>query len=241
MGGAILAVVLRFLDDAPTEHSTAIPASEPAIGGEPDEAGLQAAQLAQRGHSIGYFEPRVRPWILAGLLSGHAQAISGQVMAFLVIDRLALAPAAAQPMIGLVLMSGAGAALLAQWGVIPRLNLNPRQLCIWGAGLAALGCSGVAFAHGLHGTAVAFAVASLGFGFLRPGFTAGASLAVTSAEQGAVAGRVTALNGLNFIFGPAAGILLYEVWHPLPYLVSAAALLGLMLYGLGRLPAEDPA
>jgi hypothetical protein len=174
--------------------------------------------------------------MLIGLISGHAQAIAGQTMAFLIIDRLALPPATAQPLIGIVLMSGAGAALLAQWGLIPRLDLKPRQLCTWGAGLASAGSLGVVLATDLHSTAIAFALASLGFGCLRPGFTAGASLAVTDSEQGSVAGRVTSVNGLVFAFGPAVGILMYEVWRPLPYLACTVALLGLVPYGLGRLP-----
>lgn len=43
-------------------------------------------------------------------------AIVNQTMAFLAVDRLAMAPTQAQPLIGLVLTAGAGAALLAQCG-----------------------------------------------------------------------------------------------------------------------------
>ena len=54
-----------------------------------------------------------------------------------------------------------------------------------------------------------FALASLGFGLFRPGFTSGASLAVAPHEQNAVAGMVTSVNGVAFIAAPAAGVLLY--------------------------------
>lgn len=199
--------------------------AEPSIGGEPSGASVIAGTHPSGAAVVRLWDSRIRPWMVVGIVSGHAQAMAGQVMGFLVIDRLAMPPIAAQPMIGLVLMAGAGAALLAQWGVIPRMRLEPRQLVGWGALIAALGCAGVATADTIHGLAVAFAIASLGFGFLRPGFTAGASLAVGSEEQGAVAGRVTAVNGAVFVVGPSLGIGLYAIWQPLPYLIAAAALL----------------
>ena len=69
----------------------------------------------------------------------------------------------------------------------------------------------IAFAGTMHALAVAFGVASVGFGFVRPGFTAGASLAVGPEEQGIVAGRVTSVNGMVFVLGPSLGIGLYAV------------------------------
>ena len=76
--------------------------------------------------------------MIAGLVMGHAQAMTGQAIGFLVIDRLHLAPALALEPTGIVLMMGAGAALLAQWGIIPRLNMTPRQLVLTGLVLTVL-------------------------------------------------------------------------------------------------------
>lgn len=198
---AVLVVVkLRDVPLAPDAHGS--PAAEPTIGGEPSDAAAIAASAPETDAQVRFTDPRIWPWVMFGLASGHAQAIAGQTLAFLLIDRLAEPPAMVQPLIGMVLMAGALAALLAQWGVIPRLDLQPRAMVLWGAGLAAIGCVGVALSHDLHGITVAFAIASLGFGFLRPGFTAGASLAVDEAEQGVVAGRVTAVNGYTFVLGP---------------------------------------
>lgn len=236
VGAAMWTLILLALSDYRGAHLHAVPAAEPGIGGEPVDAPASAAEDTPGQTVVRWRDPRIWPWMLAGLVAGHAQAIVGQTLAFLLIDRIGIAPAAAQPMIGIVLMAGAASALLAQWGVIPRLGMKPRSVVLWGAALAALGCAGVALAPSLHAIGVSFAIASLGFGFLRPGFTAGASLAVEEAEQGSVAGRVTAANGLVFMFGPAAGILMYEVWRPLPYLASAVALALLLVYCLRRLP-----
>ena len=74
------------------------------------------------------------------------------------------------------------------------------------------------------------ALASAGFGFTRPGFTAGSSLAVGAAAQGSVAGKVTSINGASFVLGPSIGVGLYEAQHSLPYLTASAALIVLILY-----------
>jgi MFS family permease len=75
----------------------------------------------------------------------------------------------------------------------------------------------------------------LGFGFTRPGFTAGASLAVPLAEQGAVAGVITSANGISYVLAPALGIGLYEWQHNLPFAAFAILLLLLALVGRRRL------
>jgi MFS family permease len=194
--------------------------------GEPDED--PAVPLA---------EPRTLPWMLVGVISGHSQVIVGQTLAFLVIDRLALPPATAQSSIGLVLMMGAAASLFAQWGLIPRLRPDPAALVRWGSLVAALGCLGTALAHELTTMAIAFATATLGFGLIRPGYAAGASLAVDEHEQEIVAGRVASVNGMMFVLGPTLGILLYGYWHPLPFLVAGLAMLGLLWFGQRLEPA----
>jgi MFS family permease len=127
---------------------------------------------------------------------------------------------------------GAGSALLVQWGLIPLLDLNPRRLVLAGLALAAVGCVVIASATSLYGIAMGYALASAGFGFCRPGFTAGSSLAVGSAAQASVAGKVTSVNGAVFVLGPSIGVGLYELWRPLPYLTAAAWLAAALVYAL---------
>ena len=110
----------------------------PSIGGQATGASVTAA-TAPRGGRIATFDARIRGWMVVGLVAGHAQAIVGQTIGFLVIDRLGLAPARALEPTGLVLMIGAGSTLLAQWGLIPLLDLRPRALVLAGAGLAGAG------------------------------------------------------------------------------------------------------
>lgn len=198
----------------------------PSIGGAPTGASVKAAtakDLGPEGEAVGFLDPRVRAWMIVGLVMGHAQAMTSQAMGFLVIDRLQVAPAQALEPTGLVLMMGAGASLLVQWGIIPLMNLNPRQLVLTGLAVSAAGTALTGLATSLYGIATAYALASLGFGFARPGFTAGSSLAVGPEGQGSVAGKVTSVNGASFVLGPSIGVGLYEAQHALPYLTAAAA------------------
>ena len=229
-GIAVLLVTARLLpDDAPGEARGAA-TSYPSIGGEPTGASVRAATEEDGGRPMRLTDPRIWPWMLVGLVTGHAQAMICQAIGFLVIDQLHLSAAEAAAETGMVLMVGAGAALLAQWGLIPNLKLAPRQLALWGSVLAAAGCVLTGFSHSLHMLAVAYGLASLGFGFLRPAFTAGSSLAVGMHEQGAVAGRTTSVNGACFVLGPSIGVGLYQFWAPLPYLIAGAALLLMLPY-----------
>lgn len=240
LGLTTVIVAARFLPaDTAGETSAARGAtvSYPSIGGAPAGASVTAATAGKAGVSLKLRDARIWPWMFAGLVNGHAQAMTGAAMGFLVIDRLHL-PAtelATQQAIGLVLMSGAGAALLVQWGLIPLLNMAPRAMMISGLVVAGLGLLGTANATSLYGIATGYALSSMGFGFTRPSFTAGSSLAVGRRLQGLVAGHVTSINGASFVLGPTIGVGLYEVWRPLPFLVAAAVLVLMIPYALARL------
>ena len=79
-----------------------------------------------------------------------------------------------------------------------------------------------------------FALACLGFGFTRPGFTAAASLAVPLEDQGRIAGGIGAINGACFVFAPAIGVALYQVGQPVPYVLCAALMAGMTAYAFSR-------
>ncbi|MFP5328957.1 MAG: MFS transporter [Alphaproteobacteria bacterium] len=187
-------------------------------------ASVIAATAPGRRKRLKWNDERIRPWILAGVTAGHAQAALLTCIGFFVIDRLALNPRGSEDSIAIVMMASASATLAAQWGLIPRLNAGPRALLVWGAAIAAIGTIGTMLATDLYGITLGFAVASIGFGFTRPGFTAGASLAVPLAEQGGVAGVITAANGISFVAAPAIGMVLYTLSPDLPFAVSAVLL-----------------
>lgn len=172
-------------------------------------------------------DPRVRDYLLYGLLITGAQAVNISVLGFHIIDELAVGGMTgrqAQPFIGLAMFAGAAATLLAQWGLIPLLKLQPRDLMRWGAALALLGNLMSIASPGYYGVVIGYAVVSMGVGFARPGFTAGSSLAVGPSEQGAVAGLMMSLAGLSFLAPPVIGVALYEFSEPAPFVGNALLL-----------------
>ena len=170
---------------------------------------------------------RVRDYLLYGLLVTGAQAVNISVLGFHIIDELAasgITARAAQPFIGIAMLAGAAATLMAQWGLIPLLKLQPRDLMRWGAGLALVGNVMSIASPGYYGVVVGYAVVSMGIGFARPGFTAGSSLSVGPHEQGAVAGLMMSLAGLSFLGPPVIGVALYELAEPAPFVANALLL-----------------
>ncbi|MBV8972827.1 MAG: MFS transporter [Sphingomonadaceae bacterium] len=229
------ALLLWLPDDDPTHERTTLPhgapASMPSIAASATGGSARAAAVGRRP-PLRFRDPRVWPFMVYGFITGSVQAATGQALGFLVIDAVGGSPAAAAKWVGIVLMVGAGATLFAQWGLIRVLNPTASALMRWGAALAAAGLTSIALAHGFTGIVAAYALTSLGYGFARPGFVAGASLMVGEAEQGAVAGAVTSVNGACFIVAPTIGIGLYEMGGSYPYWLGAAVQLVLLGYAL---------
>ena len=190
---------------------------------------------------LSWKDRRLRPWLVAGLVGGHAQAAFLGIIGFFILDRLGLRgdPNAGTGPIGLVLMCGAIATLLAQWGLIPMLRLGPRSSTLWGMAMAIVGIAVFAIAQNLHAMAVGMALASMGFGLYRPGFTAGASLAVSRAEQGQIGGIVASVNGAAYIVAPALGVWLYGHHETIGFVTICALCAAVFLHGWIALDTDE--
>ncbi len=239
IGALVLAaLVLRLPDDTPTQTARGRIVDYPSMGGiargsPPIEDG-EHAQLR-------WTDSRILPWNVIGVIGGHGYAALLGVIGFLVIDRLSLPASEAQQSIAIVLMAGAVATLLAQWWLIPQLHLAPRSLVLWGSAIAAAGAMLTGIAEGIYGITMSFALASLGFGFYRPGFTSGASLSVAPDEQNSAAGMVTSVNGIPYIAGPALGVALYGIWMPLPFLLTSLLMVALVVWTRLKVRPSIPA
>jgi dipeptide/tripeptide permease len=137
------------------------------------------------------------------------------------------------------MLIGAMATLLAQWGLIPMLSLAARSSVLLGAILALVGTVLTGISQDFYSISTGFAIASLGFGLFRPGFTAGASLAVRRYEQGDVAGKIASINGAAYIFAPAVGVALFNYWEPATFILISASLLFLIIWGRRALVMPD--
>lgn len=239
----LLALRWRLPDDEPQFPARGKTFSEPysassSSGAEGEDDDEQLSQ--DRPKRLGWWEPRVRPWVIAALVGGHAQAMVLGIVGFLVLDRLGLRgdPLAGAGPVGLVLMAGALASLVAQWGVIPRFNLGPRVATLGGIALAAIGVLLFAIASSINAIALGYAIASLGFGLFRPGTTAGTSLAVTRAEQGEASGIVASVAGAAFIVAPALGVGLYNISEPLAFGLVIGFCLMVLILGWKQLATD---
>jgi MFS family permease len=189
-------------------------------------------EKAKKGDFSLWFDKRVAPFLLFGFLVGSAQAVNGYTLGFLVIDKVHMPPVQAQGFIQAAMIGGAVAGLLAQWGLIRVFNMKPRDLLLWGAGLAGVGNLFIALAPSYGSVVTAYALTSIGYGFARPGFSAGGSLAVSEEEQGMVAGAITAVNGSCVIITPILGVWLYDHLHWAPFALNTAVLLAMLAFAL---------
>jgi hypothetical protein len=237
--GVLVALHLQLPNDMPRF------AARGAVAAYPNSAALDALETENvagqaldtvsppEGVRLKWRDDRLVAWLIAGLIGGHAQAILLGVVGFLVRDRLGLhnQPMQAVQASGSVMLIGAMATLMAQWGLIPMLSLAPRSSVLLGSVLALIGVVLTGVSHDFYGISTGFAIASLGFGLFRPGFTAGASLAVRRHEQGDVAGKIASINGAAYIFAPAVGVALFNYWEPATFALTGAALLFLIIWG----------
>lgn len=221
IAAVMMLIVARYLPEAkgpPAAPEADFPGEEPVVV----EGGKRPSLFR---------DPRLTPFLVYGFLIAACQTAQGQTLGFLIIDKLHMPPLRAQGFTAVAMMAGAVAGLLAQWGLIRMFRMTPSHLLRWGAGIAALANLIVAFAPSYSAVVMGYALSSLGYGFCRPGFTAGSSLAVSQSEQARAAGAIAAVNGVNVVVAPLF-VLLYGASHPAPFLVNAAILGGLLILAL---------
>jgi MFS family permease len=189
---------------------------------------------------------RVLPFLIFALGMSIVSGVLTQVFVFTVMDRMDATGTEAAQFTGPAFTVGALAVLLAQLALIPRLKLPNRTLMWVGCLPLLLGAVILVFAHDYGSLIFAQFCIGLGGGLSRPGFSSGASLAVSPQLQGNVAGLVISANGLGFVITPLLGLFIYEYVSPvLPYIFCAVLLAIMALYarygikeGLGE-PRED--
>jgi MFS family permease len=159
--------------------------------------------------------------------------VTVQVFGLFTMDRLGVEGSRGAELTAAGFMVNALALLATQLAVLPRLQMGPRALMAWGAGLLAVGVGIQIVAPSLGALLVAQAVQGLGAGLARPGFTGGASVAVRPHEQGAAAGLVVATNGAGFVFSPLIGGVAYERFGMnVPLLIAVGLLIGMTVFAL---------
>jgi MFS family permease len=182
---------------------------------------------AVRKTTLRWYEPRMFPFMAFGLVMSLIGSIPIQTSGFFFQDVLHLNAHMTAAYTSIGLMAADMAALFAQFVVVQRMGLSSRVLTITGICITVLSNTFFIFVQDFPTLVLAMIMSGLGFGMARPGFTSGASLAVSPHEQGAVAGLLNAAGAAGFIFGPMIGWL-YEFSPRVPYIFGVIAMLSLL-------------
>lgn len=193
---------------------------------------LPKPQVIKKPQKLKYTDPRIFPLVIAGVLLFMGFAIVQQTIAFRFQDQLGLDGTQTAKIVGVSLMFSAAAALFVQLVVVPRLKVRPFALLRISMPMMMVAFAMMALGHTQEMYILAMCILGLGMGLAGPGFMAGASVAVSSEEQGAVAGLAGACPPLGFTVGPLLGTYLYSVDGALPYWFAFASYFFLFLFTL---------
>jgi len=187
---------------------------------------------AGQRRALKWHDRRIWPFIVFGVGISTAGAVPIQTIGYLFIDALHFSPKVAPQYTGIGLVASALAALFAQLVVVQRFDLSARALMRWGGIACVASFALFSIARSFGPLVFALMINGFGFGLLRPGYAAAASLAVDPHEQGAIAGLTGATSGAGFIFGPMIATALYHQARFAPYVFGFALMLACYLYSL---------
>ncbi|MFD0555881.1 putative MFS family arabinose efflux permease [Stackebrandtia endophytica] len=175
-------------------------------------------------------DSRVWPFLVAGLGMFTALGFIQIVTGFLIQDRYAPQPETAALYTGVALLCAGVGTILSQTIIVRRFNWPPVRLLRTGTAVAVAGFILMIPDVSLILFIPAIFLVGLGLGMATPGYIAGPSLLMSKAEQGGMAGLISANNGLTFVIAPTLATALYEWWSPLPIFVSVVAMSSVVVF-----------
>jgi MFS family permease len=193
---------------------------------------LPKPTVVKKQPRLKYTDSRIFPLVVAGVFLFMGFAIVQQTIAFRFQDELGLTGIQTAKIVGISLMFSAAAALFVQLLVIPRLHVRPFVLLRISMPLMMIAFAIMALGQTQEMYMLAMCILGLGMGLAGPGFMAGASVAVSSEEQGAVAGVAGSCPPLGFTVGPLLGTYLYSIDGALPYWFAFASYFLLFFFTL---------
>ncbi len=178
---------------------------------------LPKSKVIKKQERLKFTDPRIFPLVVAGVFLFMGFAIVHQTIAFRFQDELGLDGVQTAKIVGISMMFSAAAALFAQLILVPRLTVRPFVLLRISMPMMMIAFVIMALGQSQQMYIISMCILGLGVGLAGPGFMAGASVAVSSDEQGAVAGLAGACPPLGFTIGPLLGTYLYSIDGALPY------------------------
>jgi MFS family permease len=233
VGPAIGAALTRFGLAAPIYVASALAAGSAAlIWFQLPESGRSEATARPAAPRIGVADPRVLPFVLIGTVLQAVRATTVITLALYMQDTLTLTSESAARHAGAGFVALAVASLFVQLVAVQRLRPAPRGMIRTGLPITLLACVLLVCAWSFAITLVAMVTLGLGLGLVRPGLSAGVSLAVGRDEQGTAAGLLTGVAVTGNVVGPLVATAIYA-WAPTaPFLLNAALLTPVVAYAL---------
>ena len=184
-------------------------------------------------------DPRLRPFLLFGLMFGIANAIPIQTIGFYFIDRLGFSTELAPQLVGVGLMGGAMASLFSQLVIVQRFGLAPKMLMRIAPALMVFGHLMIWLSADLGPVVFGMVISGFGAGLAVPGYNAAASLAVRADEQGAAIGLANSAGASGFIISPLIGFWLYGLSPQAPYIFTMSLAACLWIFAMRSRAVKD--
>jgi MFS family permease len=187
-----------------------------------------------------YTDPRILPFIAVGVLMFLGMALVQQTMAFRFQDVLELTAVETAQTFGLAMGCSAAASLFSQLVLMQRIDMPPFVWLRLALPVLVAAFLIMAMAETRNALFAAMLLQGAAMGIAGPAFMAGASLAVSTDEQGAVAGVAGSCGPLGFTIGPLLGGYFYQIDPTLPYWFTAIAYVPLwfFVFWMSRRPLE---
>jgi MFS family permease len=181
---------------------------------------------------LGYADRRVVPFLAVGASLQAVRATTVITLALFLQDTFVLTAEQAAQRAGTGFVALAAAGLFSQLVLVQRLRPTARTMIQTGVPLMVLAFALLVVGGSFVLHLAALGSLGLGLGLVRPGSAAGASLAVSAEEQGAVAGLLGGLAVLGNVFGPMLGTTLYAFSPRAPYALNGALMTCMLLFVL---------
>ncbi|MEX1665769.1 MFS transporter [Zhongshania arctica] len=178
---------------------------------------------------LSYFDPRYRLFMAVGFAIFSLLGMVQQTLGFYFQDILAVDGVRAAQLFSSAMVVSSVAILGAQFLVVRRYSGLPMRLLRFGLPFMLLSYVLLANASALWMLYLSMALFGFGMGLTGPSFTASATMAVESHEQGSLAGLIGAIAGLGFMFGPLVGGALYRISPSYPYWCAAIVMVFIIL------------
>ncbi|CAA0079060.1 MFS transporter [Zhongshania aliphaticivorans] len=170
---------------------------------------------------LAYFDPRYRIFLVLGFIIYSLLGMVQQTLGFYFQDTLDINGIRAAQLFSSAMVVSSVAILIAQFLVVRSYSGLPMRLLRVGLPFMLMSYLLLANASALWMLFLAMGLFGFGMGLTGPSFTASATMAVESHEQGGLAGLLGAIAGLGFMFGPLIGGALYRLSPTYPYWCSA--------------------